>query len=185
MKDNIMKMLKKFKFACIILCLLTLLASCATYNNDETTLPEDTKTEKSTAEDTNVEDTTAEETTFNGDNTAVDTADIPQTEIPDGVTALYSYTLQSSPRYYYAMTENPATDDNENTIPCAIYICENADAYINGSAGSLYSSATVAGIYSTRSPVLQPTLLSTPTRKYRICGWLMTSTLTKSSDIYL
>ncbi len=120
-----MQRLKKLRLACLILCLLTLLASCAAYNNDKTTDPKDTTTEKSTAEDT-----TAEETTLNGDNTA-------QTEVPNGATVLYSYTLQSRPGYYYAMNENPATDEYENTIPCANYICENDDATISDSAGSL------------------------------------------------
>ncbi len=128
-----MKRLKKLRLTCLILCLLTLLASCTTYSvNDKTTLPE-----KTTADDTTAEDTTAEETTLNGDNTAVDVTDIPQIKVPDGATALYSYTLQSSPGYYYAKNENPATDGNENTIPCAIYICESDDATISDSAGSL------------------------------------------------
>jgi hypothetical protein len=137
MENNIMKRLKMLRFTCLILCLLTILAACATYNNDKTTLPEATTTVKSISEETTAEDTAAEETTLNGDNTAVDIADIPQIEVPDGATALYSYTLQSSPGYYYAMNQNPATDDNENTISCANYICENDDATINGSAGSL------------------------------------------------
>lgn len=127
-----MKKLEKLRLACLILCLLTLLASCATYNNDKTTLPEETSTQETT-----LVAITAEETKLNVDDTVANVTDIPQTEIPDGATVLYSYTLQSRPGYYYAMNENPATDEYENTIPCANYICENDDATINGSAGSL------------------------------------------------